>query len=480
MNGDRERSGGNRVTGERDEVLGAALRGLPVPAHRSGFHADLLAKLGAEVPGRDVAVPEREADPERSARSRRALRGRGRPWHPRGWTISLAAASVALAVFLVFANFPGGSPRTASAAEVRAAVARAWASARGIAGVLVVHYRAPVVASQQDGRWRFLLTAEGDFRLTGLDHPGVIAYDAKSNIERSLSTSASMAGSNELFASELTGLAPGGPDAGPSSALLDRNLGSVVRALAAGQGGHVRQVTYQGRPAWIIDIKVRSSGALFPDHLRVTVDRQTGFPVLVLASHDGQTIYQTRIEDLTVNPRIPAKAFSLKFPPGKPVSRTDFGFRQVALEDIGRTVGYTPLVPTSVPEGYRSSEVMVSVKPNPTGTNPSVGDIVSLSYRRGLDQFIVTTRPIGPNPKAWHDPFDNGPGHVQGTQRVTFSSGALASRHGHLVTGPFAAPHIWGLTNKLVVTVSGDLTRAELLQVAGSLRLVSAQRAQRR
>jgi hypothetical protein len=147
------------------------------------------------------------------------------------------------------------------------------------------------------------------------------------------------------------------------------------------------------------------------------------------------------------------------------------------MEDVGQTVGYIPLAPTSVPEGYRLSEVMVSVKPNPTGTNPSVGDIVSLSYRRGLDQFIVTTRPLGPNPKAWHDPLDNGPGHVRGAQRVTFSSGALASRAGHLVTGPFAAPHIWVLTSKLVVTVSGDLTRAELLQVADSLSLGSQQRA---
>jgi hypothetical protein len=199
--------------------------------------------------------------------------------------------------------------------------------------------------------------------------------------------------------------------------------------------------------------------------------------VRLLASQDGQTVYQTRIEDLTVNPRIPREAFSLKFPPRKQVSRTDFGFRRTAPEDVGRTVGYTPLAPTSIPRGYRLSEVMVSVKADSTGTNPSVGDIVSLSYRRGLDQFIVTTRPVGPNPNAWHDPLDSGQGHVPGTQRVTFSSGVLASRDGHLVTGPFAAPHIWALTDKLVLTVSGDLTRAELLQVAGSLRPRSQWRA---
>jgi len=385
--------------------------------------------------------------------------------------LGLAAAMAAvLTLVLGIANFPGTKPAMASAAEVRAAVARAWASARAIAGVLIVDYQNPATASQQNGRWRFLLTAQGDFRLIGLNHPGVVVYDARAGIERSLSTSASMPGSKALFASELTGLAPGAPDPGPPDALLDKSLGSVVRAIAAGHGGHVRHVIYQGRPAWRLDMSVLTSKGLFPDHLQVTVDRQTGFPVSVLASREGQAIYETRIQDFTVNPRIPAHAFRLKFPAGKQVFGTDFGFRRLALDDAGRAVGYAPLVPASIPRGYRLSEVMVSVKPDTTGTNPPVGDIVSLSYRKGLDQFIVTTRPIGPDPKAWRDPLGTGQGYVRAPQRVTFSSGALAGREGHLVTGPFAAPHVWALTGKLVVTVSGDLTQAELLHVAGSLR----------
>jgi len=335
--------------------------------------------------------------------------------------------------------------------------------------VLVVRYPNPVNGSQQNGRWRFLLTAQGDFRLTGLDHPGVVVYDAREGVERSLSTSASMPGSNVLFASELTGLAPGGPDPGPPGALLDRSLGSVVRALAAGHGGRVRLVTDHGRSSWLLDTNVRTTGALFPDHLQVTVDRQTGFPVRVLASRQGRTIYETRIEDITVNPPIPAHAFSLRFPPGKQVFRTDFGFRLVALDDAVRRVGYAPLVPAFIPQGYHLSVVLVSTKPASTSTNPRVGDVVSLSYRRGLDQFIVTTRPVGTNPKAWRDPLGTAQGSALTAQRITLSSGALAGREGHLVTDLFAGPHIWALTSKLVITVSGDLTRAELRRVAGSL-----------
>jgi hypothetical protein len=464
MSGDRK-YWGNRPKGERDEILGAALRRLEVPGHRPSFHAELRAKLGSVIPGLDAADMERPAGPGR------AWLRRGQSRHRQGWMLGLVVAAAAvLALVLVVANLPGTSPGIASAAEVRAAVARAWASARGIAGVLVVHYRHPVVGSQQDERWRFLLTAHGDFRLTGLDHPGLDVYDATSNVERSLNTSASMPGSTVLFASELTGLAPGPPDPGPSSTLLDRGLGSAVRALVAGRGGQVREVTYQGRPAWLLDTAVPSSGALYPDHLQVTVDQQTGIPVRVLALRGGQAIYETRIEDLTVNPPIPEHAFSLRFPPGKQVLHTDFGFRRVRLANVGRSVGYAPLVPASIPAGYRLSEVMVSVKPSATGTNPAVGDIVSLSYRRGLDQFIVTTRPVGPHPRAWRDPLSSGQGNGQGAQRISFSSGALAGRAGHLVLGPFAAPHIWALTSDLVVTISGDLTRAQLVHVANSLR----------
>src|SRR5262249_35956369 len=152
---------------------------------------------------------------------------------------------------------------------------------------------------------------------------------------------------------------------------------SVVTALFNKHGGHVREVTYQGRPAWLLDTSVPADADVLPDHLQITVDRQTGFPVRVLASREGHTIYQTRVKGLTVNPPIPGHAFTLAFPPGKQVFHIDFGFRRVALGDARRITGYAPLVPASVPGGYRLSEVMVAVKPRPTGTNPPVGDIVS-------------------------------------------------------------------------------------------------------
>ncbi len=53
---------------------------------------------------------------------------------------------------------------------------------------------------------------------------------------------------------------------------------------------------------------------------------------------------------------------------------------------------------------------------------------------------------------------------------VALHGGALDRVAGHLDVDPRTIPHVWALTPKLVVTVSGDLSRAELLEVVQSLR----------
>jgi hypothetical protein len=98
-----------------------------------------------------------------------------------------------------------------------------------------------------------------------------------------------------------------------------------------------------------------------------------------------------------------------------------------------------------------------------------MGDVVSLSYRHGLDQFIVTTRPVGPDPSLWGDPLASGEGYRDEPEQVTFHGGALAGETGHLLIDPLAIPHVWVKTDRLVVTVSGDLSREELIRVAESL-----------
>jgi hypothetical protein len=91
-----------------------------------------------------------------------------------------------------------------------------------------------------------------------------------------------------------------------------------------------------------------------------------------------------------------------------------------------------------------------------------------------LDQVIVTTRLAAASPAqtrkpGWTDPFAV-EGIREDRERVSLSSGALEGASAELVVGPRLIPHLWALTDELVVTVSGDLTRAELLLFAESPR----------
>jgi hypothetical protein len=52
---------------------------------------------------------------------------------------------------------------------------------------------------------------------------------------------------------------------------------------------------------------------------------------------------------------------------------------------------------------------------------------------------------------------------------VTLHGGALDGVLAHLTIDPRAVPHLWATTDRFVVTVSGDLTRDQLIHVAESL-----------
>lgn len=457
--------------GMRDAVLTRALKSLEVPEHAPGFDTRLRALLQEEAATRE-SLPETQ-------RGRRPSRGRSPRW--KRWTghwfsTWLPAAAVVVALIVVALSIGESSirPRVATASEVRRTIARAWATTESVGGTLVVRSAPRAGDELSERRWSFFATERGDIRLSGLSRPGEIAYDAQANVERSLNPSESIPDSDVLFGAEIEGLAPGPPDQTSSIEILDGSLGSAVRALAASSGGEVEEVRYQGRAAWRLeaDLPVHGDEEFWPDHLVAIVDQEIGYPVSVVATNGDELMYEVRVEDLEVNGEAPQDAFTLEFPPGTEVSRTDVGFRRVSLDEAAAAVGYDPLVPGELPEGYELSDVAVAQRAGATGefqSNPATIDAVSLSYRRGLDQIIVTTRLIRDDESAWSDPFATGEGRIAEPERVSFDSGALAGSAGELVIDPMMEPHVWALGEDLVVTVSGDLNREELMRVAGSL-----------
>ena len=440
-------------TEHRDELIATALAEFEAPEHEPDFFERLEALLAEE-------------ERRRRRRGRRLAPLRRKRIQ---WALGIGvAAAVAAVLVLLFALPRLGGPEEASAAEIKERVRSALAEAKTMHGR--IDYRAFDVRTGKfaTGRFSFATTARGDFRLEQLGGPSDLAYDATTGVERSINTSASI-GAGKFYAKR-RGLAPGPPDQGPSDSLLARQLGATVRALLAANDPRVSEVAYQGRNAWRLDFPIRPN-AVFADvdRLDVTVDQATALPVRVVATLEGSLRSELEVDDFAVGTRLAADTFTVHFPPRAEVLRTDGGFRRRALAQVAASVGYAPLVPTRVPDGYRLAQVAIARSADPTagGLNPPSRMVVSLAFRRGFDQFIVTTR-LRKAGTSWRDPFAI-QGVRLGSTTVQLSRGGLAGSEARLVVDPRTIPHIWVLTNDFVVTVSGDLTRAQLLEVAGSL-----------
>jgi hypothetical protein len=299
-------------------------------------------------------------------------------------------------------------------------VREALATMRNLSGVLV----------DDEARWRFALRAEGDLWLAGPGPDEWIAYDAGAGVVRSAQRSASLGG-GPVFYAERRGVAPGPPD---ERAPLPREYGAYVRALLAADDPRVRETV----DAWRVEVEIVAD-EFSGDSLEITVDRQTGMPVRIVERKGEAVLRTVRIEGLRVNVDLPAGTFRPAFPEGAEVMRSDDGFQRGAPA--------APLTAAWVPAGYALAQAAVNRERR----------IVSLSYRRGLDQFLVTTRP-----REAAEPVTGEP--------VGLGSGALAGEDAQLVLAPRSLPHLWARTDSLVVIVGGDLSRAELVRVAESLR----------
>jgi len=447
----------------RDDRLGAALRQLEAPEHRPSFHAELERLLAAE------------------AAERRPVR---KPNTTRRWALRAAAVAAMAAVAVVTIDLvrstegPGPSVQTASAAEIQARMRTALADLETLSGELFARGRSYENAYGWDSRrWSFLLTDRGDFRLTGLSHEENLSYNARRGVQRTLNTSESL-GTDDLFAMVRRGIAPGPPDSYPAESILMKDFGALVRAFLAADGATVVETEYEGRPAWRLDVPAQVN-KIVPefsgDEFSLWVDQETGLPVKVVERKDGRTLDELRVEDLTVDEALEPGALALRFPPGVEVSRSNDGFRRTSLAGVQGVVGYAPMLPGWLPEGFELAEVaagpgQVGVTGAEAGNPPST-DVVSLSFRRGFDQIVVTTRlrNVPGYSQEWADPLATGEGIVDRPEQVVLSRGALSGVEANVLVVPRNIPHLWALTDDLVVTVAGDLSREELIRVAESL-----------
>jgi hypothetical protein len=413
------------MTALRDDELGAALRELEVPEHGAGFDAELERLLATPRPRR------------------------------RRWVPALAAAVALLVAAGVALFLPRGS-EVASAAELRETIVDAFGSAQTITGIFVNREQ----PSGGENRWRFVVDASGSFRIAGVDQPAVLAYDSATNVETYSDTG--------LFVTR-TGLAPGPPDADAADWVVERGLGSVVASLAAEGDADVEETEYRDRSAWEVRTPTGNPG----EQRLITVDRETGIPVRSALFRNGHAGAEWRIEELQVDDGGTGAGFVQAPKADQQPSRYDMGFRRVRLDNVRERVGHAPLVPSWVPAGFERVEVAVAKRSRPTGDeqrrNPPSQDVVSIRYRRGLDELVVTSRLTGADLSAWGDPVLGSSPMARRPERVAFEQGALAGHEGELVIDANSVPHVWAVAGPLVVTVAGNLDRGDLIRVAESL-----------
>lgn len=447
---------------DRDVELGTALRQLEVPEHGPEFFSRLQERLEAEV--------------QETMEQSRPIRFSSR-WRPPRF-VGLVAAVLVIVLGLSWLALPEGrgpglGPGVATATEIQSRVAQAFSSLRTLRGEASIEYpHIPVTV-----RSSFVITATGDYRVVGITRREGESYNAATGLYRSYQVVAS----GRVVATESRGAAPGPPDHSPSASLLVRSVGSLVRAfLAADIDRPVEDIDYEGRPAWRVVVPVTIDLGPGPDGARpgpvgeidVTVDRQTGFPVRTITSSHGVVSSVVRLSDLHVDAPDTPTRLDVAFPPGTlPVAGVDLGFRRVPLVDVAPTVGYAPLVPKTVPDGFRLAEVAVADAAPATGAgNPRSAQVVSLAYQRGFDRLVVTTRATGGDPSRWSDPVGRGSGlGMAPSEPVTLTGGALDGVAARLVLRTQDVPHAWAVTERLVVTVAGDLSGAELVDVMQSL-----------
>jgi hypothetical protein len=432
----------------RDGLVERALREVEVPEHTPEFHAELREQLRWErFVVADVLWRRRRS------RLRRRL----------GMGVATAAAGAA-ALVAIGIGLPGGSPgapEAATAAEVQAAVARALSSAKSLSGRLVAPGPELPDGSSTEAAWSFAMSTRGDFRLTGITYGTDLAYDASTGVERY---------SDETSFTVRTGVAPGWPDSDFPDWIVQRSLGSVATALAAAGDPRVAEVEYRGQPAWQLRLPqrvVQTATGDESDLREITIDRATGIPVRDVYLLDGRPVNEWRLDGIRLDAALGPDAFTLEPRPGQTLFRLDDGFQRVSLGDVEGVVGYEPLVPTWLPERFELVDVAVAEAARPTGDgpdeNPASRGVVSLAYGRGLDLLVVSTRLIGADRSRWSDPIPVAEATVE-PEPVTFGGA-----RGKLFIDPAVVPHVWGLTDRLVVTVAGNLGREELLRVARSL-----------
>jgi hypothetical protein len=286
------------------------------------------------------------------------------------------------------------------------------------------------------------------------------------------STRAYDAGKGSVEYSRSTNEAPASPFGRAEGAA------TIVRAALAEQDPAltVKSTTFIGRPAWSATYTRQGWW-----HTAV-VDKATGLPlraavVSVKAPRTQRSVW--RVVDLRTDVPVDADTFTLDIPQGAKVEESAEYEHFAAPADLAAKVGYTPLLPTTLPEG--ADLATSSTQPDPWGPYvwlfpvpvPYVDlsklpdRLTSLYYQCGFDRFTVREWPLpGGINNSVPAALDKRPAFAY--HKTALTSGAFAGRTARTWMDG-GGVDLYVQTRTFAVLLSGDLTRSDALALAGSL-----------
>ena len=480
----------------RNPEIGRLLSGGPVAEHEAGYWDAL----------REAVAPELETLSRPRPRKRRLLR------------MGLAAAAVAAAAVIAFAVLPAlRGTDTATAADMLASMSRASRNVQTIRLRVVEHKTISDLILSTNGDYRASQATEGPTEPgtspgETLARPGQYGYDASRHELR--------------IDSRTTGdgiqvLRPSWPTAVPGPAELsypsyEHVANSVRAALAeADPNTSASETTYLGRPAWTASVSYHEWPGV---ERRVTVDRATGLllAIDIVEKHAGseRTVPFLHVTRLEVDPKLPAgwEVVPLLKKAGAFMRWNyfdDAGTRFGSPESVAKLASPTPpLIPQSVPPGYRRvaaaavvfedpragraplSKHVLFIRPQGSTPGTSVTKLVGLrrykkqvvvQFRRGFAAFTITVSPRLPgeglvDERSTDDP--NGQdvtltdGYMKAaTARTWISSSYIYRTWDGTALSEFAqGPTLLAYDDHWKLVISGGLTRQELVDVANSLK----------
>ncbi|HVM07025.1 MAG TPA: hypothetical protein VM345_01060 [Acidimicrobiales bacterium] len=335
----------------RDEELGAALRALPVPEHRSGFW--------------DVALGESAARADRRQR-------------PVALVLAVAAVVVVVACIVAIATGTrGGGDGTGVVAGPRGATAMLTGRLDGLQSD---------GARQHAFSQEFALAVDGSFSFVLTDGTGSQTYDASTRTWWISSQEGSGRGMGWLIRT----------NAEPQPPQLASLLGGLAVTVDRSAG---ESVVFLGRAAhrFVETGDLRSFGNRGEgDRVEAIVDDETGVMLRYEASLGGAVVARMEVVEIDSSTSIDRSRFTVRVPPTDAKIRpdSDDGVRIVDVDEVGEVVGYAVDAPARAGT-YRLTSV--AARPGMPGMsrptpNPLDRDRVQLLYRDGWRAVEVVIR----------------------------------------------------------------------------------------